>query len=265
MRRVTGDVVLDAAVVAAILGGFVAAWEAYVRLADLRPFVLPPPTRVAETFWHTRDLILTASGETTKAFLGGFAIAVVVGVGAAALIVAVPRLGRGIYPLVVASQTVPVIAIAPLLIIWLGFGIWTKIVVSALIAFFPIVVTSVAGFRSVPSTSLDLMRSLPSPALTTFRKLVVPSALPSMFAGFRTASVLAVIGAVVGEFVAGGRGLASGIVLAKASLQTDRVIANIVALSILGLLFYGAVALAERLATPWRYSTVKRRRGLAFS
>lgn len=248
----------DAAVVAAILALFVAGWEAYVRMSSIEQFVLPAPSMVAETLWTDRDAVLGGSLETTKAFLLGFALAATVGVLLAVLIVSIPRVGRGVYPLVVASQTVPVIAVAPLLIIWLGFGIWSKVVVSALISFFPVVVTSVLGFRSVSDSSIDLMRSIPAGRLAMFRKLIIPAALPSMFAGFRTASVLSVIGAVVGEFVAGGTGLAALINIARAALETEKVMAYIVALAVLGMLFYAVIAIVERLVTPWRFHQVKR-------
>jgi NitT/TauT family transport system permease protein len=253
---------LDAAVVVLILVLFVVAWEAYVRLGDVKEFVLPPPSVVAETLVTERAALLEGAVETTKAFVLGFVLAAAVGVALATLIVSLPRIGRGIYPLVVASQTVPVIAVAPLIVIWLGFGLWPKVATSALISFFPVVVTTVVGYRSVSESSIDLMRSIPAGRPTMFRKLMVPAALPSMFAGFRTAAVLAVIGAVVGEFVAGGTGLAAAIVLAKSSLQTDVVIANIVALAVLGILFYGAISLIERLAMPWRFNAVKPRRRL---
>lgn len=254
---------LDAFPVIVVMGAFLAAWEVYVRAADVRPFVLPAPSQVARTMWVDRSLILSGSAHTAAEFVLGFLLAASTGLALGILIVSLPRIGRGIYPLLVASQTVPVIAVAPLLIIWLGFGIWTKVAVSALISFFPIVVTSVAGFRSVSPASIDLMRSIPASRGATFRMLMIPSALPSIFAGLKTAAVLAVIGAVVGEFVAGGEGLASGIVLARATLRTDRIMALIVALSILGLVFYGAVALCARWAMPWTVSRVGgRRRGL---
>ena len=256
MRRLA----VEALPVFLVVGAFLAVWELYVRLADVRPFVLPAPSQVGRTMWEDRSLVLAGSANTAAEFLLGFLLAASAGIALSILIVSLPRLGRGVYPLLVASQTVPVIAVAPLLIIWLGFGLWTKVAVSALISFFPVVVTSVAGFRSVSQSSIDLMRSIPASRWATFRMLMIPSALPSIFAGLKTASVLAVIGAVVGEFVAGGRGLASGIVLARATLRTDRIMALIVALSILGLVFYGAVALCARWAMPWTVSRVGGRR-----
>jgi NitT/TauT family transport system permease protein len=264
MRRLLPSAarLLDAAVVVLILALFVAGWETYVRLGDVKEFVLPAPSVVAETMVDERGSLLRGAAETTKAFVLGFLLAATVGVALATLVVSLPRIGRGVYPLVVASQTVPVIAVAPLIVIWLGFGLWPKVVTAALISFFPVVVSTVVGYRTVSESAIDLMRSIPAGRATTFRKLLVPAALPSMFAGFRTASVLAVIGAVVGEFVAGGTGLAAAIVLAKSSLQTEVVIANIVALAVLGSLFYAAIASLERLATPWRFSTVRPRRRL---
>ena len=234
-----------------VLAAFLALWQFGVWAFAVRPFILPSPLTVLASFWENRASIGDAAVGTAMAFVGGFALAAVVGLGLAVLIVAAPRVGRGVYPLLIASQTIPVIAIAPLLIIWLGFGLIVKVVIAAVIAFFPIVVGAVLGFRSVSPTSIDLMRSLPASRTAIFTKLLFPSALPTIFAGLRTGSVLAVVGSVVGEFVAGGDGLASHIITARSQFQTDRVMADILALALLGAAFYGVVAQVEYLALPW--------------
>ena len=236
----------------AVFMGLLVLWQLVCVVFHVRAFVLPSPVAILSVFFANIGEIAAASAVTAVSFVGGFALAIVVGLLLAVLIIALPGLGRGIYPLLIASQTVPTIAIAPLLIIWLGFGLTVKIVIAAVIAFFPIVVSAVLGFRSVSPSSIDLMRSLPASKAAIFRKLFFPSALPTIFAGLRTASVLAVIGAVVGEFVAGGDGLASHIVIARSQFETDRVMADLLGLAILGALFYGLISAIEYWALPWK-------------
>lgn len=244
----------------AVLVAFLLVWQLCVVAFNIRPFVLPSPLVVVSTFWTELPAIAEAAGMTAIAFIGGFALATVMGLSFAVLIVAAPRVGRGIYPLLIASQTIPVIAIAPLLIIWLGFGLTVKVVIASIIAFFPIVVGAVLGFRSVSPSAIDLMRSLPASRSAIFAKLLFPSALPTIFAGLRTGSVLSVVGSVVGEFVAGGDGLASHIIIARSQFQTDRVMADILGLALLGAAFYGVIAQIEYWALPWKHASVRKRR-----
>lgn len=243
-----------------VLVSFLLFWHAAVVLLEIRPFVLPTPVAVISSFSENFSEILRAAAFTAMEFSGGFLLATLVGLTLAMIIVLAPRVGRGIYPLLIASQTIPVIAIAPLLIIWLGFGITVKVVISAIISFFPIVVSSVLGFRSVSPTSIELMRSFPASRSAIFRKLFFPSALPTIFAGLRTGSVLSVIGSVVGEFVAGGEGLASHIIIARSQFETDRVMADILGLSLMGAIFYGLIALVEYWALPWKRMAFQKKR-----
>lgn len=253
----------EAAAPAIVLTLFVVLWHLAVTLFSLRPFVLPSPAVVVSSFVGNFASITQAGAITAMSFVGGFMLAAVAGLALAVLIVAAPRIGRGIYPLLIASQTIPVIAIAPLLIIWLGFGLTVKVVIASIIAFFPIVVSAVLGFRSVSATSIELMRSLPASRRAIFTKLFFPSALPTIFAGLRTGSVLSVVGAVVGEFVAGGDGLASHIIIARSQFETDRVMADILGLSLLGAAFYGLIAQIEYWALPWTRLSVRRKRPLS--
>lgn len=244
-----------------VLLAFLVFWHLAVVVFSIRPFVLPSPLVVGATFARHFTEIAEAGAVTALSFLGGFAAGSTLGLALAVLIIVAPRLGRGIYPLLIASQTIPVIAIAPLLIIWLGFGLTVKVAVSAIIVFFPVVVSAVLGFRSVSPSSIDLMRSLPASRTTIFRKLYFPSALPTIFAGLRTAAVLSVIGAVVGEFVAGGDGLASHIIIARSQFETDRVMADIAGLALLGAAFYSLIAAVEHWALPWKRLAFRRPRG----
>jgi NitT/TauT family transport system permease protein len=162
-------------------------------------------------------------------------------------------LRAALYPLIVTSQAMPVIAIAPLLITWFGFGPTSKILVSALIAFFPMVVSSAAGLGSLSSDVVNLMRSFPASRIQIFLRARLPNALPQIFAGLKVAAVLSVIGAVIGEWVGADEGLGYLIVRANTSLAIDLVFASIVLLALLGIAFFAAVALVERLVMPWQH------------
>ena len=182
----------------------------------------------------------------------GFGLGLVAGLAVGALVDAVPVLRRAIYPLVVASQTVPIPAIAPLLLIWFGYGLLPKILVTALIAFFPLAVNTVDGLRSTDRDVLDLLRSLGAGRWGRFRLAKLPSALPFVFSGAKIAVSVAVIGAVFGEFVGSSAGLGYLINRSRAQFLTDRVFACIVLLAIMGIGLFALVVLAERLLLPWR-------------
>ncbi len=182
----------------------------------------------------------------------GFALALTVGLLLAFLIDASPTLDRAVYPLVVASQTVPVPAIAPLLLIWFGYGLLPKVLVTALIGFFPIVVATVDGLRSADRETLAMLRTFGANGRTLFRLVRLPAALPAIFSGAKIAIAVCVIGAVFGEFVGAREGLGYLLTRAIAQFRTDRVIAAVVLLSLMGIGLFLIVSLLERLLLPWR-------------
>jgi NitT/TauT family transport system permease protein len=243
---------LDYAPAVCLLGLVIVAWQAYVELFDVRDIILPPPTDVASTLverWPSlQPELLVTLGEAAV----GFLLAAAVGLVLAILITSSRLLRLALYPLIVTSQAMPVIAIAPLLITWFGFGPTSKVLVSALIAFFPMVVSSATGLASLDAGVVSLMRSFPASPIQIFLRARLPNALPQIFAGLKVAAVLSVIGAVVGEWVGADQGLGYLIVRANASLAIDLVFAAIVLLSLTGIAFFAAVSLLERLVIPWR-------------
>ena len=226
------------------------AWQAAVVIGDIRRYLLPSPIEVAETMIVDWNLFLTEAWPTVYAILVGYAIAIAVSIPIAVIMVYSDVLRRAIYPIVVVSQVVPKVTLAPLFIIWFGFGDLPKILVVFSICFFPLVIDSVVGLASARPGSLMLVRSMGANRWQAFWKVRWPGALPSVFGGAKVAITLAVIGAVVAEFVGSNNGL--GVVLTRARGLTDTVtvFAAIGWLSIIGLTLYGLVALAERLLSP---------------
>jgi NitT/TauT family transport system permease protein len=251
-RRSVWRRLLDYLPAVALAALVIVAWQLYVSIFDVRDVILPPPTDVASTLvdrWSSlQDQLLVTLAEAVQ----GFLLAAAVGFALAIAITSSRLLRLALYPLIVTSQAVPVIAVAPLLITWFGFGPTSKVLVSALIAFFPMVVSSAAGLASLDPGVVSLMRSFPASRLQIFLRARLPNALPQIFAGLKVAAVLSVVGAVVGEWVGADQGLGYLIVRANASLSVDLVFAAIVLLSLTGIAFFVAVSLLERLVIPWQ-------------
>ena len=228
-----------------------AAWEGAVRLFEVERWLLPSPTAIGAELLESRSLLLKHTLVTLEEVVIGFALALVVGI-AAAMAIAYSRIvERAAYPFVIASQTVPIIAIAPLLLVWIGYGIWPKIIVVVLISFFPIVVNMVDGLKSVDPDMLNMMRSLGAGRRQIFTKVQAPSSLPFLFSGVRVAIALSVIGAVIGEWVGSSAGLGYLMVRSAPQFLTERVFASIFILSVMGVALFALVVLVERLALPW--------------
>jgi NitT/TauT family transport system permease protein len=229
-------------------------WELMVWALGIKSYVLPAPSRIAEELVTRWPLLWQHTGITFYETVLGFFLAAVIGIGLALVIVIWPPLERGIMPLLIFSQTIPKIAIAPIFIIWFGFGTLPKVLVAFLICFFPIVVDSVVGLRSVPPEMLHLVRSMGASAWQAFVKIRVPAALPSILAGLKVAVTLAVVGAVVGEWVGADRGLGFILLQASSSLQTPLSFAAIAVLTIIGVVLYYLLELLEHLLIPWHVS-----------
>jgi putative hydroxymethylpyrimidine transport system permease protein len=240
-------------VLAFLLGAWelAARWDVIADALGIEPFLVPAPSDVGDSLWSDRELLLENAWVTIQEVLAGFAIAAVAGFGFALLLHLSDTLRRALYPLLVASQTVPVIAIAPILVVWLGFGIGPKLVVIALICFFPITVNVLDGLRSAPADLLKLMRSLGASRLQTLRKVELPAALPSFFTGLRVAATVSVIGAVFGEWAGAEEGLGRLVLLANNQLQTPRAYAGIVLLTLMAVALFALATLADRLLCPW--------------
>lgn len=229
---------------------FLVAWSAAARLYP--PYILPGPALVAERFATAvadGTLMGHAATTITEALLG-FAIGFVVAVSLGYAIAKLPAVDRVLAPYIVASQSVPVIALAPLLILWFGHGLLAKVLVCSLVVFFPILVNTVVGLRSVDAQSRDLMRSLNATPWQVFRLLEVPASLPILLGGIRMGVTLSVIGAVVGEFVGSDTGLGALVNMARGLYDTPLMFVAILSLMVLAMSLYLAVSLVERLATP---------------
>ncbi len=229
----------------------IALWEAYVRLKDVPVWILPAPSVIFERMIVKQDLLLKHAGWTLFETLLGFSAGLVIGLPLAVAIVYSRLAEKVIFTFLVSTQAVPKVALAPLLIILLGFGQLPKIVIAFLICFFPIVVSTIVGLRSMPVETFHLARSLGASGWGTFWKFRLPYALPSIFAGLKVSISLAVIGAVVGEYAGGTVGLGYYQLVVASNLDMRSVFAIIIYLSVMGLgLFYGVSAL-ERWVIRW--------------
>lgn len=222
------------------------------ELFGLEDFLVPSPAEIAEALWENRSLLAENAWVTLREILLGFGCALFAGI---ALAVAMHLSGfvlRSTYPLVIASQTIPIVAIAPILVIWFGFGIVPKILVVALVCFFPITVATLNGLSSVDAEATKMMRTLDASGWQIFRRLSVPTALPYLFTGIKISIVFAPIGALFGEWVGASSGLGHQILQDNAQLQAARLFAAVAILSVIGLTLFGLAALAERRVVTWR-------------
>jgi putative hydroxymethylpyrimidine transport system permease protein len=243
-----------ALVLAALIGLWEIAvqWDWIAEALNIEPFLIPAPSDVADSLWQDRELLADNAWVTVQEVLLGFAIAAVLGFVFAVVLHLSDLLRRAFYPLLMASQTVPVIAIAPILVVWLGFGIGPKLAIIALVCFFPITVNTLDGLRSVDAELPRMMRTLYASRTQTLRRVEVPSALPFLFSGAKIAAVISVIGAVFGEWSGADEGLGHLILVSQAQLQTARVFAAVVVLSALAIAMFGLLALLERRVAWWR-------------
>jgi ABC-type nitrate/sulfonate/bicarbonate transport system permease component len=221
-------------------------------LFGLEDFLVPSPAEIGEALWENRSLLAENAWVTLREILLGFACALVAGVAFAIAMHFSGFVLRSTYPLVVASQTIPIVAIAPILVIWFGFGIVPKVLVVALVCFFPITVATLNGLSSVDSEASKLMRTLYASRWQVFRRLSAPTALPYLFTGVKISIVFAPIGALFGEWVGASSGLGHQILQDNAQLETARLFAAVAILSAIGLILFGLVALIERRVVTWR-------------
>jgi NitT/TauT family transport system permease protein len=229
----------------------VGIWALACWLAHIPTVVLPSPDKVAAVFFARRGLLLEEGWVTLGETLGGFALAMVLGLLLAIAVANVRVINLTVYPLLVALQAVPKVALAPILIVWLGTGLSSKLVIVWLVAFFPIIIDTAAGLRSAPRELLELARSLNASPWQILVKVQFPAALPFILTGAKVAITLAVIGAVIAEFVGANEGLGFLLLSATSQLDAPLAFAALLALSLLGLLVYLAVVLVERLMAPW--------------
>ncbi len=234
-----------------IVVAILAAWEAYVWVFDVQTWLLPAPSEIGAALYSDAGLLWKHTRVTLFEIIVGFGLALASGVLLATAIGLSRTLERAIYPFVIASQTIPIIVIAPMLLIWVGYGLAPKVIVVALISFFPIVVNMVDGLKSVDRDMVNLMRTLGANRLQVFFKVQVPTSLPYLFSGMRVAIAVSVIGAVIGEWVGSSEGLGYLMIRSKPQFLTERVFAAIAILSVMGVGLFASIGVVERFAIPW--------------
>jgi putative hydroxymethylpyrimidine transport system permease protein len=236
-----------------LLASLLGVWELYVDLGGADPLVLPPPHQIASSLFDDRSLLWSNFLVTAKEVLLGILVAVVAALGLAVAIHFSPTLRRAVYPLLVASQAIPFPIIAFVLVLWLGFGLLPKLIVIALVSFFPIVVTTLAGLATVDGELIKLMRTFDAPRRRTFWLVELPSALPGVLTGAKIAVAVAVIGDVFAELSGANSGLGYLYQQSEAQLLFPRAYATVVILSLFAIALFALLTLAERLALPWAY------------
>jgi NitT/TauT family transport system permease protein/putative hydroxymethylpyrimidine transport system permease protein len=241
-----------------LLVGLVGAWQvaassgALADLLNLKPILVPSPAEIAESLWQNRSLLAENAWVTLQEVLLGMGAALVAGLAFAVALHLSDTLRRTFYPLIVASQAIPIPAIAPILVVWFGFGIGPTVLIVALVCFFPIAVNTLDGLGSVDEEAAKMMRTLDASRLQILWRVETPTALPYAFSGAKIAVAIAVIGAVLGELAGAESGLGVLIHQDIALLETARVFAAVTVLSIMAIGLFGLLALAERRIVTWR-------------
>jgi len=238
---------------ALLFAGIIVFWELWVRVQDTPAYRLPAPSRIWDAFQRTRETLPDHTVTTVTESLLGLAFGAGIGVALAALIASIPLARRVLYPIFVVSQTIPMIVLAPLLVIWFGLGMEPKVIVVALISFFPVVVSTTEALLNADREMLGLIRSMGANRLQELRYVLIPSALPGLFAGLKIAAAYAVSGAVIAEWMGASSGLGLYITRSSSSFRTDQVFVAIVVIAVLSILLFGAVHLIARATTPWMF------------
>lgn len=227
-------------------------WELYVRWSGISPLVLPAPSRVLHQIALNRVLLWDNTVPTLEATFAGFTLSLTVAFSLSVVLEFKPRLRRALFPIFVVSQTLPLVAIAPLVVLWFGFGLTPKVLIVALVTFFPMLVALVDGYESTDPEIENLMRSMGASRLHVFRAARFPSAMPYFFAGLRISITYAVVAAIFAEYVGARAGLGIVILNAKNSFRPDLVLAAVVISSLLTLGLFAATALLQKIVLRWR-------------
>lgn len=233
---------------------FLVIWEIAVIILDIKTYLLPRPTQIFQTIIDKFDVLMGHTWVTAYEMVLGYLLAIAVAVPLAVGITSYRRFDKFITPILLFFQTIPKIAIAPVFLVWLGFGPASKILLAFLISFFPIVIDTAIGLRSISPEMIDLARSMGATKLQIFLRFRMPTALPYFFGGLKVAATLAVVGAVVGEFVGADEGLGYLLLIAGANLDSPLLFAAIVALTALGLILFYIIEILEHYLIPWHVS-----------
>jgi ABC-type nitrate/sulfonate/bicarbonate transport system permease component len=247
-RRANAAAVLPPLMLVALL---IAAWQLYAGVSGIGDDVLPPPSRVLSATWENRGDLWANTLPTLRATLLGFALSLTVGFALAVLVDSSRHLRRALMPVLVATQTLPIIAIAPLMVLWFGFGLTPKVLLVALVTFFPITVAFAEGFAASEPQAEALLRSMGASRARVFRSVRLPSSLPFFFAGLRIAITYAVVAAIFAEYAGASEGLGIYMQNAKNSFRTDLVLAAVLVSALLTLALFALTYVVERIAIPW--------------
>ena len=237
-----------------LLGLVFAVWWVVTAREMVPTYLVPEPRAVWDVMLAERAMLLRHTYVTTYETLAGFALSAALGMLMAVAIVYSPTLEKATYPIILFAQVIPKIAIAPILVVWFGFGPQPKVILAVLIAFFPVVISGVSGLRSTDPELLDLAATMGASTWKTFWKVRFPGSLPHLFAGLKVAATLAVVGAVVGEFVGADKGLGYVLLLASGNLDAPLLFADLVLMSAIGVAIFIAVEVLEGLLIPWHAS-----------
>lgn len=237
--------------VASVASAFV-IWEIYVHLSGISPLMLPAPSRVLDQMWLNREILWANTIPTLQATFAGFALSLSIAFSMSIMLDFMPRVRRALFPIFVVSQTLPLVAIAPLVVLWFGFDLTPKVLLVALVTFFPMLVALVDGYASTDPEIEDLLRSMGANRRTVFRAARLPSAMPYFFAGLRISITYAVVAAIFAEYVGARAGLGIVILNAKNSFRPDLVLAAVVISSALTLVLFAFTALLQRVVLRWR-------------
>src|SRR3954471_11747389 len=229
-------------------------WDVVIRVFQIPPYQVPKPVDVVVTLWQEWPMLLREAWPTTVATIQGFLLSAAFGIPVAMMIAGSRTVESYVYPLLVFSQSIPKIAIAPLFVVWFGFGMFPKVLSAFLLGFFPVVVSAVQGFKSVEPDMLDLARAMEANRLQIFRMVSLPHAMPSIFAGLKVSVTLAVVGAVVGEFVGANSGIGYVLQRSIGNFELPTMFAALVILALIGVILFWIVDLIERLMVPWHAS-----------
>ncbi len=231
-----------------------ALWETASRLGHVPRYILPSPSGIAIRFYELHALIVKESLFTLEATLLGFGLSVAIGVPLGMALVSSRAFNRAVYPLLIGSQVVPKVAVAPVFLVWFGFGLLSKVMISFLVAFFPVLIAAVVGLQSTEVEKLYVARAAGASPLQLFTLVRLPHALPVIFGGMKVSITLAVVGALVGEFVAAENGIGRVLLTASGNMDTELLFAGIFALVIMGVVLFVLMEALERLALPWHIS-----------
>jgi NitT/TauT family transport system permease protein len=229
-------------------------WDGAIRIFQIPPYQIPTPKSVIEALWSEWPNLLAEAWPTTVATIEGFLLSAIFGICIAVLIAGSRTVESYVYPLLVFSQSIPKIAIAPLFVVWFGFGMLPKVLSAFLLGFFPVVVSAVQGFKSVEPEMIDLARAMEASRLQVFRMISFPHAMPSIFAGLKVSITLAVVGAVVGEFVGSNSGIGYLLQRSIGTFELPTMFAALIVLSMIGVILFWILDVIERFAVPWHAS-----------